>query len=111
VQGAKPAFSYDERFIAYHHYIGGGDTADADARELGFTGADDPGFAEYTTQGASNIYILDLLTGRSTRVTTMGAGQYALYPFFRNDGWIYFIVRTLGTTREHVVASDAALLQ
>jgi hypothetical protein len=40
----------------------------------------------------------------------MRPGQYALYPFFRNDGWIYFIVRTLGTARETVIASDAALL-
>jgi len=111
VQGAKPGFSFDERFIAYHHYIGGGDTVEADARELGFTGADDAGFEPYTTQGSSNIYILDLQTGRQTRVTTMGPGQYALYPHFRSDGWMYFLVRTLGTTREHVVASDAALLQ
>jgi hypothetical protein len=111
VQGAKPAFSYDERYITFHHYVGGGHTADADAQELGFADAADAGFAEYATNGASNIYIMDLLTGRTTRVTTMGPGQYALYPFFRNDGWIYFIVRTLGTTNETVVASDAALLQ
>jgi hypothetical protein len=41
----------------------------------------------------------------------MGPGQYALYPHFRSDGWMYFLVRTLGTTAEHVIASDAALLQ
>lgn len=111
VQGAKPSFSFDERFIAYHHYIGGGATVEADARELGFTGADDPGFEPYTTQGSSNVYLLDLQTGRQVRVTTMGPGQYALYPHFRSDGWMYFLVRTLGTTREQVIASDAALLQ
>ena len=96
--------------MVYHHYLGGGPNADADARELGFSGADDMRFAEYASRGASNVYLLDLLTGRSTRITTMGAGQYALYPFFRNDGWIYFIVRTLGTPREFVIASDARLL-
>jgi hypothetical protein len=110
VQGAKPAFSYDERYITYHHYVGGGAHADEDAAELGFTGSGDAGFAEYAAQGAANVYVLDLLTGVSTRVTTMGPGQYALYPHFRNDGWIYFTVRTLGTTNETVVASDAALL-
>lgn len=109
IQGAKPAFSYDERFVVYHHYVGGGAHADADAAELGFTDASDAGFAEYHTQGASNVYVLDLRTGVSRRVTTMGPGQYALYPHFRSDGWIYFIVRTLGTTTEHVIASDAAL--
>lgn len=111
VQGAKPAFSFDERWIAYHHYVGGGAGVEDDATELGFTGSDDPAFAEYTTRGASNIYILDLLTGRRTRVTNMAPGQYALYPHFRSDGWMYFTVRTLGTTTEHVIASDAALLQ
>jgi hypothetical protein len=110
VQGAKPGFSSDERYVAYHHYIGGGASADADARELGFTGADDEGFAQYASRGASNVYVLDLVTGRSTRVTTMDPGQYALYPHFRSDGWMYFLVRTLGTQTEHVIASDAALL-
>ncbi len=109
VQGAKPAFSYDERFITYHHYIGGGPSADADARELGFTGADDPGFAEYASRGAANVYLLDLATGATTRLTNMDPGQYALYPHFRSDGWMYFLVRTLGTATEHVIASDAAL--
>jgi hypothetical protein len=110
IQGAKPAFSFDERFITYHHYVGGGAHADEDATELGFTGSGDDGFSEYAAQGASNIYVLDLLTGVTRRVTTMGPGQYALYPHFRSDGWMYFIVRTLGTTNESVVASDAAFL-
>jgi hypothetical protein len=39
----------------------------------------------------------------------MGAGQYALYPHFRSDGWIYFLVRDHDTTKEYVLASDAAL--
>jgi len=39
----------------------------------------------------------------------MEPGQYALYPHFRSDGWIYFMVRTLGQGSEHIVASDAAL--
>jgi hypothetical protein len=108
--GAKPGFSFDERYIVYHHYIGGGPTADADARELGFTGASDAGFAGYRSMGGANVYLLDLVTGVRTRVTTLAPGRYALYPHFRSDGWIYFIVRTLGQTREHIVASDAALL-
>ncbi|MEZ4394716.1 MAG: hypothetical protein R3A48_26885 [Polyangiales bacterium] len=110
LQGAKVAFSYDERYVVYHHYLGGGAHADDDARELGFTDAGDSGFAGYASMGASNIYILDLLTGRSTRVTTMQPGQYALFPHFRSDGWIYFLVRTLGMARESVIASDAALI-
>lgn len=105
--GAKPSISYDERFFATHHYIG---DDDADARELGFTGLSDPGFAEYRMRGAANAYLVDMLTGAQYRITNMGPGQYALFPHFRSDGWIYMTVRTEGATPEHIVASDAALL-
>ena len=94
----------------FHHYLGGGAAADIDAREMGLADARDPGFAEYARRGAADIYLLDLGTGRRTRVTRMAAGQYALFPHFRADGWIYFLVRTPGTTRESVIASDAALV-
>jgi hypothetical protein len=101
--GGKPAFSFDERWAVIHHYV----TA-ADATELGFTGPDDPAFAEYRTRGAANVYLLDLTTGVRTRLTDMGPGQYAHSPHFRSDGWIYFMVRTAGVTGgEHLVASDA----
>jgi len=39
----------------------------------------------------------------------MHAGQYALYPHFRSDGWIYFLVRDKVSNKEYAVASDAAL--
>lgn len=108
--GAKPAFSLDERYVVYHHYIGTGPAADADARDLGFTGASDSRFEMYISRGAANIYLLDLVTGTRTRLTNMAPGQYALYPHFRNDGWIYFLVRTLGTMQEYMIATDAALV-
>lgn len=102
--GGIPAFSYDERFVVFHDYV-----SDADASDLGFSGPEDDEFAAYRAQGAANVFLLDLTTGETTRVTRMAPGQYALYPHFRSDGWMYFIVRTLGTTVEYVVASDAAL--
>ena len=77
---------------------------------LGFTGPDDPGFAPYKASGAANVFLVDMKTGARTRITNMKPGQYALYPHFRADGWIYFIVRTLGTPHEYIVASDAALV-
>ena len=104
IDGGKPAFSYDDRWMVLHHYIG-----NSDAQDLGFTDASDPGFAQYANQAGSNIYLVDTLTGESTRITHMEPGQYALYPHFRSDGWIYFMVRTLGENSEHIVASDAAL--
>lgn len=103
--GGKGSISFDERWFTYHHYV-----TDADAVEMGFSGPDDPGFAPYRTRGAANSYLVDLRTGTRTRITNMQPGQYALFPHFRSDGWIYLVVRTAGQTPEHLVATDAALL-
>jgi hypothetical protein len=46
--------------------------------------------------------------GQSRRITHTAPGQYALFPHFRSDGWIYFVVRTIQGD-EYFVASDAAL--
>jgi hypothetical protein len=110
--GGKPAFSYDERWWVYHHYV---NETDADAQELGFTGLTDPGFANYRSRGAANIYLVETATGERHRITNMAPGQYALYPHFRSDGWIYYQVRDLRTTSssdntEYSVAVDSALL-
>jgi hypothetical protein len=104
VQGAKPAISFDERYMVVHHYVGPADYAD-----LGFASASDPTFQDMLAKGTSNIVLIDLTTGAHTRVTNMHAGQYALYPHWRSDGWIYFLVRDKVTNLEYAVASDAAL--
>ncbi len=105
LSGGKPNFSYDERWIVYHHYV-----TSADAVELGFTGPTDPAFAPYLSQGAANVYLMDITTGVPVRVTNMKPGQYALFPHFRSDGWIYAQVRDPGANHEYMVASDAALI-
>ncbi len=105
--GGKPDFSYDERWMVIHHYIS---NTDADAQDLGFVDRDAAGFAPYRSMGTANVYLLDLLTGETTRITMMQPGQYALFPHFRSDGWIYFQVRTADTETEYVAASDAALV-
>ncbi|NVB84487.1 MAG: hypothetical protein HOV81_39295 [Kofleriaceae bacterium] len=107
LSGGKPGFSYDERWIAFHHYV---TNTNADAQALGFTGTSDPGFTPYKTQGAANIYLMDLRTGVPVRITNMAPGQYALFPHFRSDGWIYAQVRDTVADHEYTIASDAALL-
>jgi hypothetical protein len=104
VNGGKPSFSYDERWMTYHHYV-----QDEDAVDLGFTGPTDPGFAPYRTSGAANVYVMDLLTGVSRRITRMRPGEYALFPHYRSDGWIYFMVRPPGSG-EVIAATDGGLL-
>jgi hypothetical protein len=107
-QGGKPAFSLDERWLVVHHYL-----TDADAVDLGFTGPTDPAFASYRRDGGANLYLIDLVSGTRTRITRVGPGQFALFPHFRSDGWIYFVVRDPGAAgghREYMVASDAALV-
>jgi len=106
VRGAKANFSYDERFLVTHHYVDRDDAA-----EYGFASADDAGFAPYLAKGAANVVLVDLSTHKTTVVTHMNPGQYALYPHFRSDGWLYFLVRDTNSGVEHLVASDIALRQ
>ena len=105
LSGGKPGFSYDERWIVFHHYVSYGD-----AVSLGFTGPTDPAFQPYLQQGAANLFLMDLATGIPVRITNMAPGQYALFPHFRSDGWIYAQVRDGNAGHEYSVASDAALL-
>ncbi|HWO12385.1 MAG TPA: hypothetical protein VNN80_22970, partial [Polyangiaceae bacterium] len=104
LQGGKAVVSYDERWIVFHHYV-----TESDARSLGYSGPADPAFERYLELGASDLYLVDLLDGSTRPITSMGAGEYALFPHFRSDGWIYFVVRTLDG-REYFAATDAALL-
>ena len=91
LQGGKPQLSFNERFLAVHQYT------DPAANPLGLA------------SGASNIFINDLKTGKTIRVTNMAKNQRALYPHWRADGWLYFLVRDGNTGKESFVASDAAL--
>jgi hypothetical protein len=104
LRGSKPAFSFDDRWMVYHHVVEANDWM-----AMGFASADDPAWVALRTSGASNVYLLDLITGVSHRITSMNPGQYAMYPYFRSDSWIYFLVRDINRDREYVVASDAAL--
>jgi hypothetical protein len=95
--GNKANFSFDERFLTTHHYLTRDDFgSDAD-------------FAGYKDKGASDIWVADFVTGKKTRITHMAPGQFALYPHFRSDGWLYFIVRDANAKKEYIVASDFAL--
>ncbi len=92
MRGAKPSFSFDERFLVTHLYV------DPNA-------ADGAGLPD----GSSNIVLADLATGKRVRLTQMKANQYALYPHVRADGWVYFLVRDIGAGTEYMAATDAAI--
>jgi hypothetical protein len=104
LEGGKPGISFDERMFVTFHYVDADDFA-----ELGFASADDPAFRALVDKGASNVYIRDLLTGATKRITTMGPGQFAMFPHFRSDGWIYFQAYDQKSNSRYVVASDAAI--
>ena len=99
-----PAFSFDERWIVYHHWV----QAD-DWQAMGYPSQSDPGFQALLGSATANLFLLDLTTGTSRRITSMAPGQEALFPHFRSDGWIYFIVKG-ATAGEVIAASDAALV-
>ena len=106
LDGGKPGFSYDERWVAFHKYV---TDTDASAQELGYANKSAPGFAAYKTAGTANLYLMDLRSGVPVRITNMAPGQYALFPHFRSDGWIYAQVRDANTAHEYTIATDAAL--
>jgi hypothetical protein len=79
-KGGKPAFSFDERFVVFH---------------------------SYAAQSA-DIVLVDLKDMSKRTLTSMPAGKRALYPHFRADGWIYFLIRDANTSKETLAATDAA---
>jgi hypothetical protein len=89
--GGKPQLSFDERFLAVHQYT------DVNANPAGLP------------PNTANIFVTDLVTGKLVQVTKMAAGQKALFPHFRADGWLYFLVKDSNTSKETLVASDVAL--
>jgi hypothetical protein len=93
IAGGKPQISFDERFLAVHEYV------DSTANPQGLP------------TSSSNIFVVDLKTGKQTQVTKMGANQRALYPHWRADGWLYFLVRDNVANKDTLVASDVALRQ
>ncbi len=95
--GNKANFSFDERFLVTHHYL---TRADFES---------DAAFAPYADKGAADLYLADFVTGKKMRITRMAPGQFSLFPHFRSDGWIYFLVRDANTKKETIVATDAAL--
>lgn len=79
--GAKPNFSFDERFMVTHHY----------------------------ENDRANLYLVDLTDGARYRLTDMPAGQQALFPHFVNNGWVYFLVRDDQSGTRTIAATDAAV--
>jgi hypothetical protein len=98
LRGNKANFSYDERFFTTHHYNEPSD----------YTASDDPA---YHQKGSSDIYIVDFITGKKQKVTKMGPGQFALYPHFRSDGWLYFLAVDYNQSKYYVAAIDWAIRQ
>lgn len=96
LKGNKANFSFDERFLSTHHYNEPEDFGDSA----------DPAYLE---KGSADIIVIDFITGKKQVVTKMGPGQFALYPHFRSDGWLYFLVVDHETGKYYTAASDWAI--
>jgi hypothetical protein len=55
--------------------------------------------------------VADFVTGKKVRITKMGPGQFALFPHYRSDGWLYFLVVDHNTNKYYAVASDWSVRQ
>ncbi|MES2745140.1 MAG: hypothetical protein V4655_06925 [Bdellovibrionota bacterium] len=105
-EGLKGDFSYDERFYITYSYV----RADQ-WKYFGYKSASDPAFQAKLKSGAADLFLYDLFAKKTYALTNMGADQYALFPHFRADGWVYFEVYDRNTRRRSVVATDAAIRQ
>jgi hypothetical protein len=116
--GGKAELNFTERFMAVHHYPDDTDKEDLSNPELTTEAERSAAFEQIVnrsdvgdppTKGSSNIYLYDIVNQRKIRITRMGPGQYALYPHFRADGWLYFVVRDTNASIDYAMATDAAI--
>lgn len=105
-EGLKGDFSFDERFYVTYSYV----RADQ-WKYFGYKSANDPAFVAKLRTGSADLFLHDLYAKKSYALTNMGADQYALFPHFRGDNWIYFEVYDRNTRKRSVVATDAAIKQ
>jgi hypothetical protein len=92
MRGEKANISFDNRFVAFHHYADG---ADQDKGE---------------NDGTANIFIYDILKKRGIRVTNFQARTAsAFFPHFRADGWLTFLIKSSDRV-ESIAISNAALI-
>ncbi len=104
IDGLKGNFSFDDRFFVTYGYI-----KPEHYRLLGYESPDDQAFQERLEAGAANIFLYDLWTEKLTLITQAGPQQYALFPHFRTDGWMYFVLYDAKEGRRYYLASDAAV--
>lgn len=100
LKGNKANISFDERFLTTHHYN--------EPSDFG-PGAENNAYRE---KGSADITVVDFVTGKKQIVTKMGPGQFALYPHFRSDGWLYFLVvdhSNPAAPHHYIAASDWAI--
>ncbi len=107
-RGGKAPISTNQRFLTFYRFV-----RTADYKEFGFASPNDDEFQNLLHGPTSNIYVYDLLTQKTHRVTNMQAGERAVFSHFRTDDWLVFIVkepyRDDGSAREHMMVSDIAI--
>ena len=69
------------------------------------------GRSRVRAEGLVGRHLADFVTGKKATITKMGPGQFTLYPHFRSDGWLYFLVVDHNNGKYYVVASDWAVRQ
>ena len=85
-------------------------STDADAADLGFTGATDPGFPPTARKGAANLYLMDLATGVPARDHEHAARPVRAVPALPQRRLDLLPRPRRQRGHEYIVASDAALL-
>lgn len=104
LKGLKGNFSFDDRFFVTYNHV-----EREQYKLLGFESPNEPAFLELLEKGSGNVFLHDLLSGSTQALTRMGPGQYAQFPHFRSDDWLYFMVYDSKAEKRYLLGSDAAL--
>lgn len=104
MDGKKGMLSFNERFWVTYAKVN-----ESQYAEYGYASANEPEFRAMIEHETVNVLVHDLLTHQTRRITRLRPGQMALFPHFRADGWIIFMLNDTNTQQRTIVATDAAI--
>jgi len=107
--GSKASISFEDRFISTYHFVSTKQEQRVHEEQMLEASGQSQTPPTLDKGGSSNVYITDMLTKKKVRVTLMPKGVYALFPHFRADNWLYFLVKDTNKNKVYAAATDVAI--
>lgn len=107
--GSKSSISFEDRFLATYHFVSTTQEQRVHEEQMLETTGQNQTPPTLDKGGSANVYVTDMLTKKKVRVTLMPKGVYALFPHFRADNWLYFLVKDTNKNKVYAAATDVAI--